>query len=70
LVSKEPLFSNQNPIRFEDRSETKFLRIERPNIVLDEQGAVIAVLAACSPENQKEGARILVFPVDRFGRRP
>ena len=70
LVSKEPLFSNQNPIRFEDGSETKFLRIERPNIVLDEQGAVIAVLAACSPENQKEGARILVFPVDRFGRRP
>ena len=70
LVSKEPLFSNQNPIRFEDGSETKFLRIERPNIVLDEEGAVIAVLAACSPENQKEGARILVFPVDRFGRRP
>jgi hypothetical protein len=70
LVSKEPLFSNQNPIRFEDGSETKFLRIERPNIVLDEQGAVIAVLAACSPEKQKEGARILVFPVDRFGRRP
>ena len=69
LVSKDPLFSNQNPIRFEDGSETKFLRIERPNIVLDEQGAVIAVLAACSPENQKEGARILVFPVDRFGRR-
>jgi hypothetical protein len=70
LVSKEPLFSNQNPIRFEDGSETKFLRIERPNIVLDEEGAVIAVLAACSPENQEEGARILVFPVDRFGRRP
>ena len=69
LVSKDPLFSNQNPIRFEDGSERKFLRIERPNIVLDEQGAVIAVLAACSPENQKEGARILVFPVDRFGRR-
>jgi arylsulfatase A-like enzyme len=69
LVSKDPLFSNQNPIRFEDGSETKFLRIERPNVVLDEQGAVIAVLAACSPENQKEGARILVFPVDRFGRR-
>jgi hypothetical protein len=28
-------------------SETKFLRIERPNIVLDEQGAVIALLVAC-----------------------
>ena len=68
LVSKDPLFSNQNPIRFQDGSETKFLRIERPNIVLDEQGAVIAVLAACSPENQKEGSRILVFPVHRFGR--
>ena len=69
LVSKEPLFSNQNPIRFEDGSETKFLRIERPNVFLDEEGAVVAVLAACSPEKQTEGARILVFPVDRFGRR-
>jgi len=69
LVSKEPLFSNQIPIRFEDGSETKFLRIERPNVFLDEEGAVIAVLAACSPETQTEGARILVFPVDRFGRR-
>jgi hypothetical protein len=69
LVSKEPLFSNQNPIRFEDGSETKFLRIERPNVFLDEEGAVIAVLAACSPEKKTEGARILVFPVDRFGRR-
>ena len=69
LVSKDPLFSNQNPIQFEDGSETKFLRIERPNVFLDEEGAVIAVLAACSPEKQTEGARILVFPVDRFGRR-
>ena len=69
LVSKDPLFSNQNPIRFEDGSETKFLRIERPNIFLNEEGSVIAVLAACSPEKQTEGARILVFPVDRFGRR-
>ena len=69
LVSKEPLFSNQIPVRFEDGSETKFLRIERPNVFLDEEGAVIAVLAACSPEKQTEGARILVFPVDRFGRR-
>jgi len=68
LVSKDPLFTNQIPIRFADGSEEKFLRIERPNVVLDEQGAVIAVLAACSPENQKEGARILVFPVDRFGK--
>ncbi|MBJ7391543.1 MAG: hypothetical protein JHC85_08260, partial [Chthoniobacterales bacterium] len=27
-------------------------------------------LAACTPENQKEGSRILVFPVDRFGAKP
>jgi hypothetical protein len=70
LVSKDPLFTNQIPIRFADGSEEKFLRIERPNIVLDEQGAVIAVLAACTPENQKDGSRILVFPVDRFGAKP
>ena len=69
LVSREPLFTNQIPIRFEDGSETKFLRIERPNIFLDRDGSVTAVLAACSPENQKEGARILVFPVDRFRQR-
>ncbi|MDA1340989.1 MAG: hypothetical protein O2804_06645, partial [Verrucomicrobia bacterium] len=68
-VSREPLFTNQIPIRFEDGSETKFLRIERPNIFLDRDGSVTAVLAAGSPENQKEGARILVFPVDRFGQR-
>ena len=70
LVSKDPLFTNQIPIRFSDGSETKFLRIERPNVVLDEKGAVIAVLAACSPENQKEGARILVFPVDEYTAEP
>ena len=67
LVSKDPLFTNQIPIRFADGSEEKFLRIERPNVVLDEHGAVIAVLAACTPENQRDGSRILVFPVDRFG---
>jgi len=67
LVSKDPLFTNQIPIRFADGSEEKFLRIERPNVVLDEHGAVIAVLAACTPENQSDGSRILVFPVDRFG---
>jgi hypothetical protein len=70
LVSKDPLFTNQIPIRFADGSEEKFLRIERPNVVLDEQGAVIAVLAACTPENEKDGSRILVFPVDRFGVKP
>ena len=70
LVSKDPLFTNQIPIRFADGSEEKFLRIERPNIVLDEEGSVIAVLAACTPENQKDGSRILVFPVDRFGAKP
>ena len=32
--------------------------------------AVIAVLAACTPENQKDASRILVFPVDRFGAKP
>jgi hypothetical protein len=70
LVSKVPLFTNQIPIRFADGSEEKFLRIERPNVVLDEQGAVIAILAACTPENQRDGSRILVFPVDRFGAKP
>jgi hypothetical protein len=28
---------------------------------------IYAVLAACTPKNQKGGSRIFVFPVDRFG---
>jgi hypothetical protein len=64
LVSKDPLFSMMNPIRFDDGSEIKFARVERPNVVLNEQGEVMAVLAACLPVNNREGARILVFPVN------
>lgn len=66
LVSRDPLFTNQIPIRFADGTEEKFQRIERPNVVLDDQGCVVAVLAACTPENEKDGSRILVFPVDKF----
>ncbi|MDF7822773.1 glycoside hydrolase family protein [Pontiellaceae bacterium B12227] len=66
LVSKDPLFSMMHPIRFDDGSEFKFSRIERPNVVLNEKGEVIAVLAACLPPKNKEGSRILVFPVNNY----
>ena len=67
LVSKDPLMANAKPIRFVDGSETKFSRIERPQVVLNEKGEVIAILAACLPQDSGktgDGSRILVFPVD------
>ncbi len=69
LVSKDPLFSSKEPIRFDDGSATNFQRVERPNVVLNEKGQVIAVLAACLPSqtgSPKKGSRILVFPVDNY----
>ncbi|VGO18679.1 glycoside hydrolase family protein [Pontiella sulfatireligans] len=66
LVSTETLFSRNQPIRFADGSEFKFARIERPNVVLNEKGEVIAVLAACLPPKNEQGSRILVFPVNNF----
>ena len=66
LVSNDPLFSMNHPIRFDDGSDFKFARIERPNVVLNETGKVIAVLAACLPPKNKEGSRILVFPVNNY----
>ncbi len=69
LVSKDPLFSMNHPIRFDDDSEFKFARIERPNVVLNEKGDVIAVLAACLPHKHAEGSRILVFPVNNYSGR-
>jgi lysophospholipase L1-like esterase len=69
LVSKEPLMAPARPIRFDDGSEVKFQRVERPNIVLNEEGDVIALLAACLPQQESfdsGGAQILVFPVSTF----
>lgn len=63
LVSKTPLLANQLPVKFDDGSEIKYRLIERPNIVLDEEGDVIAILAACRPKTG--GAVILVFPVEK-----
>lgn len=66
LVSDEPVLIRSEPVRFADGSEQTFARIERPNIVLDEQGDVVAMLVACLPEDQSEGSRIVIFPVDHF----
>jgi len=63
LVSKDPILVRNDPIRFSDGSSYKFSRIERPNVVLDEKGNVIAMLAACLPEKRELGSRIVVFPV-------
>jgi beta-xylosidase len=69
LVSNDPLIVRTKPIRFDDGSETQFSRIERPQVVLNEKGEVIAILAACLPQDSDktgDGSRILVFPVDRY----
>lgn len=67
LVSKDPLMAKAKPIRFDDGSETSYARVERPQVVLSEGGEVIAILAACLPQDSEktgEGSRILIFPVD------
>ena len=67
LVSKDPILVRKDPIHFSDGSTFKYSRIERPNVVLNEQGQVIALLASALPVNRIEGSRILVFPVDHLG---
>jgi len=67
LASKDPLFSDDHPIQFDDGSGEKFQRVERPNVVHNEEGEVIAVLAACLPVQKtfdSQGSQILVFPVN------
>ncbi len=61
LVSKTPLLAKALPVQFADGGEVKFALIERPNIVLDEKGNVIALLVSARPSNS--GAVILVLPV-------
>ena len=65
LYSDEPVFPSRNAIQFADGSEETFLRMERPNVYVNEDGEVEAFMSTAVKNYQTE-ARIVVWPVDRF----
>ena len=65
LYSDEPVFPSSNEIQFSDGSVETFLRMERPNIYVNEDGEVEAFMSTAVKNYQTE-ARIVVWPVDRF----
>jgi hypothetical protein len=51
LVFKDQMISKAKSIRFDEGSEIKFSRVDRPQVVLNEKDEVIAILAACLPQD-------------------
>jgi len=68
LVSREPVISDQEAIKFLDGSTKKFRRMERPEIVLNENNEVVALITAVLPAHGEEttSSEILIFPVDNY----
>ena len=62
LLTKEPV--NTSSIAFDDGSVTKFKRVERPFVYVDEKGKVVACFLACMPDSGP--GVIVVHPVDNY----
>ena len=65
LYSDTPVFPSSNEIEFADGSVETFLRMERPNVYVNEAGEVEAFMSTAVKDYQTE-AQIVVWPVDRF----
>ena len=65
LFSKTPVWSQADPIPFEDGSEMKVKRVERPQVFVNGKGEVVALLAAISTADDTDN-HIVIRPVDHF----
>ena len=67
LYSRIPVWSQADPMPLENGRSMKISGIERPQVFLDENGAVIALLAAIYPADRKKDPTFIVIrPVERF----
>lgn len=62
LLTKEPV--NTNSIAYDDGTVTKFKRVERPFVYVDEKGNVVAYFLACMPDSGP--GVIVVHPVNNY----
>ena len=66
LVSQEPVWSQNDPVPLADGRSLTIAGVERPQVCLDDQGAVIALLASAYPSEKSEPTFIIIRPVDHF----
>ena len=66
LVSQEPVWSQNDPVPLADARSLTIAGVERPQVCLDDKGAVIALLASAYPSAKSEPTFIIIRPVDHF----
>ena len=66
LDSNIPFWSQKDKIPVIDRDSLQVDGIERPQVYLDENGAVQALLVSIYPWKRKEPTYIIIRPVDKF----
>ncbi|MGC6505422.1 MAG: sulfatase-like hydrolase/transferase, partial [Coraliomargaritaceae bacterium] len=65
LYSKIPLWSQEEALKMEDGTELQVSRIERPQVYINEEGALTALLVAVGVEERSHDF-IVIRPVDSF----
>lgn len=67
LVSQEPVWSQNDPLPLTDGHSLNVAGVERPQVCLDERGAVVALLASAYPaKGSPPNTFIIIRPVERF----
>jgi hypothetical protein len=66
LYSDVPVWHRNEPVPMADGSSLVVTRLERPQVYLDERGAVQALLAGAQPEKRDEPWFLIIRPVNRF----
>ncbi|HKJ77982.1 MAG TPA: glycoside hydrolase family protein [Prolixibacteraceae bacterium] len=69
LVSTEPIWSHQEGVPLKNGGTIRLSRLERPQVFLNENNEVIAMLAAALPESGNPSF-IVIRPVDRYAPNP
>ena len=65
LYSKIPVWTQEEPIYLEDGSQLKVSRIERPQVYINEDGQLTALLVAIGIKTRSHDY-IVIRPVDKF----
>jgi hypothetical protein len=66
LYSNIPVWHRNEPVPLADGTSIKVTRLERPQVYLDDRGAVQALLASAQPEDRNKPWFIIIRPVKHF----
>jgi hypothetical protein len=67
LVSQEPVWSQNDPLPLTCGHSLAVAGVERPQVCLDDRGAVVALLASAYPARRSPpNTFIIIRPVERF----